>query len=106
MKFNKRMEEQYNNIKEKTNNEYIPRQYFSYDGFLEMIEFLEANPGADKIPSTLWVSKNEEIVMDKKYWLFMSETLKNFQKTIFSGLEKEFNNLLNRVKKINPDLDF
>lgn len=94
------------NIKNNIKNEYIPSRHFSFDGFLEMIEFLETNPGADKIPTTLWVSRKKEIIIDSNYWLLMSETLINFQKTIYNkGGEKEFDDLLNRVKKINPSFD-
>jgi len=95
------------NIKNKTQNEYIPSRHFSFDGFLEMIEFLDSNPAADKIPNYLWVSRKKEIVIDKKYWLLMSETLKNFQKTIYGEKGKEdFYNLLSRVKKVNPSFEF
>ncbi len=95
------------NVKNNVNNEYLPSRHFSFDGFLEMIEFLEDNPGADKIPTALWVSRKKEIIIDKNYWLLMSETLRNFQKTIYSKEgEKEFNDLLTRVKRVNPDFDF
>jgi len=94
-------------IKNNVENEYIPSRHFSFDGFLEMIEFLESNPDADKIPTTLWISRKKEIIIDKNYWLLMSETLRNFQKTIYSKEgEKEFNDLLNRVKEVNPSFNF
>lgn len=87
-------------------NEYLPSRHFSFDGFLEMIEFLENNPNSSIIPKTLWVSRKKEINIDNKYWTLMKETLLNFKKTIYNnGGEQEYKDLYDRVKKINPKID-
>lgn len=89
------------NIQNDVKNEYIPQRYFSFDGFLEIIEYLEHNPNTEMIPRILWATKNRDIKIDDKFWSLMNDTLLNFEKTIYRNSPKEeFLKLDERFKKI------
>ncbi len=92
------------NIQNDIKNEYIPQRHFSFDGFLEIIEYLEDHKEATEIPAHLWVARKKAIAVDNKLWILMKDTLENFKHTIYrDGGENEFQQLYNRVKQVNPD---
>jgi len=92
------------NIQNDIKNEYIPQRHFSFDGFLEIIEYLEDHKEATEIPAHLWVVRKKAIAVDNKLWILMKDTLENFKHTIYrDGGENEFQQLYNRVKQVNPD---